>query len=150
MTITLLKQSLGTDGQSLTDESSGLDGLKNVLQAMARALGITLKGAQAVVATATLDSWIVDAAGDYQASLRTEIGTTGTSNDTDVELQVNGSLVGDQATTDNTDADGTKQAVLVSLTSLSAGDVVDLVVSAAPGSGANLKASARITSLAVE
>lgn len=150
MTLTVLKQSLGTDAQALTDESSGEPGLKDVLQALARSAGVTLKGAQAVIAAATLDSFIVDVAGDYVASLRTEIGTTGVANDTDVELQVNGTLVGGQATTDNTEADGIKKAVTVALPGLAVGDVVDLVVSAAPTSGADLKASARITSLSIE
>lgn len=151
MTITNLKRILGTDAHALLDESSGLDGLKAVLQAVGRAVGISLNAYLETIAAATLNSWIVDAAGDYQASLRTAVTTTGSAGQTDVEIQKNGTIVGTALVTLNSDADGFKATpVLISLPGLVAGDVITLVVSAAPVAGVGLKASARITSLSVE
>lgn len=153
MTITTLKRSLGTDAQALTDVSYGVDGLKNVLQALAKVAGVTLKAAQATIAVAVLDGFLVEEAGDYQVMLRIEVGTTGTAGNTIVQVHKNGTLVtGATLTVANTEADGTKSALsaAIALSGLVAGDTITLEVTTAPTGGANLVASARMTPLAVE
>lgn len=149
MATTKLKRSLGTDGQSLTDESSGLDGLKAVLQALAKGEGRALDAHQATPSAAVVGGFVADRAGDYDYTLKLNVGTTGTGGQTDVDLNVNGAQEA-QVTVTNAEADGTTNTVTGTVT-LAENDVVTLEVTAvATGSPADLTATARVKALEVE
>lgn len=151
MATTKLKRSLGTDGQSLTDESHGADGLKAVLQALARAIGIKLSAFTATPAVAVLDAFLVGAgeAGEYDLSLALKMGTTGTTTDTTLDLMVNGVSAG-QVVVLNTDTDGTANRSDGVAVTLAEDDYVTLEVTTIPTGGADLAASARLSPLDVE
>lgn len=148
MTITL-KKDLGKAGAFLGDESGGYvdQRLYDVLKELALGAGMDLDGFQATIATATIAAKVMKRAGILKG-LRTAVGTTGTAGATTVQVHVNGSAVtGAELTTDNTDADGIKKSVALStVVAVAAGDLVELVVSAAPTAGADLSASAEIGS----
>ena len=117
--------------------------------AMAKGAGTTLRGFQATPATATLDEYLADAAGDYVFDLRLRMGTTGTATQADLELQKNGTTVA-TASVLNTESDGTQNQGDATTVTLAVGDRVSLVVTAVPTAGANLTGSCRVTPLEVE
>jgi hypothetical protein len=82
-------------------------------------------------------------------SLKASVGTTGTADATTVQVLVNGVSKG-EVTIDNTDDDGTVATSDELGVALAVDDVVQLNVSAAPTGGADLVATARISSVAVE
>ena len=142
-----LRKDLGHAGRLLGDESGGYQdqNLRDVLVALAGGAGAGLDAYQATIAAATIAAKVMTGAAKLNG-LRTSVGTTGTAGDTTVQVHVNGTAVtGAEATTANTEADGTKKAVALSTAvDLVAGDLVELVVSAAPTAGADLAASADI------
>jgi len=91
---------------------------------------------QATVATATIYRGTVDRKG-YMRTFRMGLGTCGTAGDTDVQIHKNGVQVGEEGTIDNADADGTRINVAVGAT-FNPGDLLEVVVTAAPTGGANL------------
>lgn len=143
MTVTLRKD-IGEAGAFLGDKSGPYDSLRDVLLEMIQGPK-DLNGHQDTIATATIAGMLVKRAGKL-TGLRTSVGTTGTAGSTTVQVHKNGSAVtGAEATTANTEADGTKKAVALSTAvALAAGDLVELVVSAAPTAGAALDATAEI------
>jgi len=155
MTLTVLKKSLGTDGQALTDESHGADALKSVLQACAKHSTTKLSAFQAAATVAVLDRLIVDERmlGDYLAYLRFNAGTAGTASATTVQLRqtaVGGSpTVRGTLTIDNADPDGTFVEARVLLT-LVENDIIDIIESVAATGGANILVSCRLCPLEAE
>jgi hypothetical protein len=149
MSTAILKRSLGDAGAAI-DESHGAPNiLRQVLQALAED-GVQHSVYQATIATATLFSMIVDKA-TILRNFRAAAATTGTANDTDVEVQVNGvAVAATQLTIDNTEANGTKKNSGDLTTALAAGDLVEIVVTAAPTGGAGLTASMRLGGVTVE
>ncbi|MGD9749383.1 MAG: hypothetical protein AB7W59_00145 [Acidimicrobiia bacterium] len=141
-----LKKSLGEAG-GFIDDSHGEDRLYKVLKALAEE-GAHLSAYQDTIATAILAAMVVDKATKL-VSLRTAVAVCGVSGQTDVRVRVNGTLVGATATTLNTDADGTKVAVDQDI-DLVAGDLVQLEVTAAPGTGTGLSASLHFRSVTVQ
>ncbi len=101
-----------------------------------------LLGFLVTIATGTIAGGIADRK-LLLRGLRTEVGTTGSAGDTIVQAHVNGSLVaGATTTTDNTDANGTAfQAAPTVETIINPGDVIEIVVSAAPTAGVDLAAT---------
>lgn len=152
MAATKLKKALGTDGQALTDESFGADGLKAVLQAMAKSAGYMLRGAQAgTIATATLDEIIAPQAMDVLIRLEARVAVCGTAGSTVLQVQKNGTLItGATLTFDNADADPTQLNTSVLAVSLAAGDRLTLAVTTAPTAGTGLSASCKVALLEVE
>jgi len=146
MTATL-KKDLGKAGAWLGETSGGYDNalLRDVLLELANGGGGDLSARQATVATATIGGLLVKRACKL-TGLRTAVGTTGTAGSTTVQVHKNGvAVTGAEATTANTEADGTKKAVaLTTAVALAASDLVELVVSAAPTGGADLTATAEI------
>ena len=148
MTTAVLKKSLGEAG-AFIDESSGRPSrLLEVLTAMVEGLAERLTGAQSTPATAVLSSVLADKALDMDASIQLNMGTTGTSGAATAELKVAGAIVA-SATVDNTDADGTTNSGTGTV-SVKAGDLVELEVTAIPGSGADLVATGRLRPVTVE
>jgi hypothetical protein len=145
MTATL-KKLLGNAGAGL-DDSMGFDNLYDVLKALAEVAGDHLHAYQDTIATATIASMIADKAGTL-TSFRIAAATTGTANDTDVQVQVNG-VNKQELTIDNTDADGTKKSATLAV-AIAAGDLIELVVTAAPTAGAGLTASATVLPVTIE
>ncbi len=143
MTATLRKD-LGEAGAFLGDKLVGLKGhnLRDVLVEMI--LGPKdLNGKQDTIATGTIAAMLVKRPG-FLNGLRTSVGTTGTADSTTLQVHVNGVSKG-ELTTANTEADGTKKALALSTPlALAVGDLVELVVSAAPTAGADLAATAEI------
>jgi len=146
MSVTTLKKLVGEAGAGL-DESNGSNRLYDVLKAFAEALSEMVSAHQATIATATIASVVVDKPTRLD-SLRTAIGTTGTADSTTVQVHKNGVSQG-ELTTANTEADGTEKSATLAV-DLVAGDLVELVVSAAPTGGAALAATARMRPVVVE
>lgn len=146
MTTKTLKQLMGTGGAGF-DDSMGFDNLYDVLKAMAEGLSEMATAYQDTVATATIGGMVVNSACKL-TNLRTSVGTTGTAGATTVQAHLNGVSQG-ELTTDNTDADGTAKSLALDV-DLVAGDLVELVVSAAPTGGTDLVASARAQPITVE
>jgi hypothetical protein len=146
MTATL-KRDLGEAAAFLGDKSGGYDNsrLRDVLVELISSAPLSLDAFQATIATASIGGKVMDRAAKLKG-LRTSVETCGTADSTTVQVHVNGSAVtGAEATTAHDDADGTKQNVALSSdVALAAGDLVELVVSAAPTAGSNLAASAII------
>jgi hypothetical protein len=145
MTATLRKD-LGQAGAFLGDQSGGYanQSLRDVLVEVVKGPR-DLNAHQDTIAVATIAGMLVKRAGKL-TGLRTSVGTTGTADSTTVQVHKNGvAVTGAEATTANTEADGTKKAVaLTTPVALAAGDLVELVVSAAPTAGAALDATAEI------
>lgn len=143
MTATL-KKYLGEGGAGL-DSSVGLSTLRDVLVELCNGGGGDLDGHQDTIATATIAGRLIKRACKL-VGLRTSVETCGTANSTTVQVHKNGSAVsGLELTTANDEADGTKKSVaLTTAVALAAGDLVEIVVSAAPTAGANLDATAEI------
>lgn len=144
--MTTLKKLLGDAGAGL-DESNGADRLYDVLEALAYGLSEAVNAYQATVATATIGGMVADYAGTL-VGLRTSVGTCGTADSTTVQVHVNGVSKG-ELTTAHDEADGTKKSLALSV-AVQAGDLIALVVSAAPTAGADLIASARVKPVTVE
>lgn len=142
-----LKKFMGNAGAGL-DESHGSDNLYDVLKALAEGLATSVTAYQATIATATIASFVADATGTLKR-FRITAGTTGTADDTDVQVHLNGASQG-ELTIDNTDADGIKKVSSDLDVGIVAGDLIELVVSAAPTSGADLSATAFIYPVVVE
>lgn len=142
----VLKQNLGEAGALIGDKSIGADTLRDVLVAMIQAT-VPVSGRQDTVATATIAGIVLNKPGKV-TNLRTAVGTTGTAGATTVQVHLNGVSQG-ELTTDNTDADGTVKSLTLDVDCV-AGDLVELVVSAAPTAGANLTASLTIEPVDVE
>ena len=145
MTATL-KKLMGEAGAGF-DDSMGFNNLYDVLVALAEVAGEKMHAYQDTIATATIASMIADKAGTL-SSFRIAAATTGTAGDTDVQVQLNG-VSQQELTIDNTDADGTKKSATLSV-AVAAGDLVELVVTAAPTAGAGLTASATILPVTIE
>ena len=145
MTATL-KKLVGEAGAG-HDKSHGSDTIYDVFKALAEASGEVLPAYQVTVAAATIASLIADKATTL-AAFNVAVATTGTAGATTVQAQVNGSMVS-ELTVDNTDADGTKVSATPAQ-AIAAGDLVELVVTAAPTAGAGLTATARLKPVTVE
>lgn len=145
MTATL-KKYMGTGGAGL-DDSIGYDNLHDVLKALAESSGEHVNAYQATIATATIGAMVMHKAATL-TSLRTAIATCGTAGSTTVQVHVNGVSKG-ELTTANDETDGTKKAKALSV-ALVAGDLVEIVVSAAPTGGADLNASVKTYPVTVE
>ena len=142
----ILKKSLG-DAGAFVDDSSGKDNLYDVLKALAQSGGQSLSAQQATIATATIGGLV--AYGETQLqSLAIAVGTTGTAGSTTVQAHVNGVSQG-ELTVANTEANGIAKTLVLAV-DLVAGDLVELVVSAAPTGGADLTATARMSGVVVE
>lgn len=143
-----LKRDLGKAGAFLGDESGGYlnSSLYDVLLELASGGGGDLDAYQATIAAADIGGKVMKRAAKL-VGLRVAVGTTGTADTTTVQVHKNGSAVsGLELSVANTEADGTKKAVALSTpVALVAGDLVELVVSAAPTGGAGLSATAEIT-----
>jgi hypothetical protein len=137
-----LKKFLGDAGAAFDQSNGGFDRLYDVLKALAESVGAqSVSAQQAVVATATLGGMVVDTATKLKA-LAIAVGTTGTADSTTVQVHVNGVSKGELSVA-NTEADGTYKTLALDL-ALAIGDLVELVVSAAPTGGADLTATARM------
>jgi hypothetical protein len=148
MTTSTLKQSLG-EGLAHIDDSHGDDNLYDVLKTLAVNPPRELSGEQSTPATATLESYTAAKATKLQ-SLSLTMGTSGTSGAATVTLDVATVTVA-TVTVDNTDADGTTNAASIQAPiDIPAGSLVELIVTAIPGSGADLVASALISGVTVE
>lgn len=142
----ILKKLMGEAGAGL-DDSTGKDNLYDVLKALAEGAGQSLTAYQATIATATIAALVADSAFKIR-SLRVAVGTTGSAGATTLQVHLNGASQG-ELTVDNTDADGTKASLSLNV-DVVAGDLLELVVSAAPTSGADLAATARLSAVTVE
>lgn len=129
-----LKKSLG-EGHAFISDEHGEANLYSLLSAMAGAQ--KLNATQATVATATLASMVATEK-TYLSKLAARVGTTGTAGATTLQAHVNGASVA-ELTFDNTDADGSYKSVSPNV-ELAEGDLLELVVSAAPTAGADLDA----------
>lgn len=145
--MTTLKKLLGEAGAGLDESYEGANRLYEVLKKMVQSQSESVSAFQATIATETLMAMVADAATKL-TSLRASVGTTGTADATTVQIHVNGNSKG-EVTIDNTDADGTKKAVSLAI-DIAEGDLLELVVSAAPTGGADLAASARLQPITVE
>lgn len=151
MTATKLKRSLGTDGQALTDESYGADGLKAVLQAVAKTAGLRLSGFQATITIATLDEMLVQSAQDYLLRLDLRVAVCGTAGDTVIQVQRNGTLIPNATLTiANTATDPTLSETAEIAVSLAENDRITLAVTTAPTGGTGLTATAQFYALDIE
>ena len=142
----ILAKDLGKAGAFLGDESGPYTSklLRSVLLELAMGGGGNLDAHQATIAAATIGGKLITRASKL-VGLRTSVEVTGSADDTIVQVHVNGSAVtGAELTTDNADADGIKKSVAITEVALVAGDLVELVVSAAPTAGTGLDASAEI------
>jgi len=146
MSIKTLKQLLGNAGAGI-DESHGTDRLYDILKAMLEGNSETISDIQATVATGLLAGIIADGEAKL-VSLRVKVGTTGTAGATTIQILLNGASQG-ELTVDNTDTDGTEKSLALDV-DITAGDVLQLNVSAAPTGGANMIASARLQPVAIE
>jgi len=145
---TTLKKSLG-EAAAFIDDSHGEPRLLKVLKSLAKA-GENLNAEQATIATAVIGRMVV-AEPTSLANLWTHIGTTGTSGSTTVQARINGAGQGDGVTTTNAESDGTaKGEVFDPPLELEPGDLVEIEVTAAPGSGAQLTAALRLQPVTLE
>lgn len=145
MTAPTLKKYMGEGGAGL-DDSTGQNNLHDVLTAMAAA-SRNLDAYQATIAVATIGGCVAGADGVLD-NLRSLVGTCGTADSTTVQVRVNGISEG-ELTTAHDAADGTKKSLDLH-TAISAGDLIELVVSAASTAGADLVASAHVSPVVVE
>jgi hypothetical protein len=143
-----LKKLLGIAGAGIDESYQDSDTLYDVLKALVEGAAPAVSAYQATVATAIIGGMIVDDDESSLTALRTSVGTTGTAGATTLQVHVNGVSVG-ELTTDNTDADGIKKSLALDV-ALAAGDLVELVVSAAPTGGADLIASVHASAVTVE
>ena len=146
MSVTL-KKLIGSAGAGM-DESHGTDTLYDVLKALAQSGGQSVSAQQAVIATATLGGMVADGASQLK-SLSIAAGTTGSAGSTTVQAHVNGVSKG-ELTIANTEDDAVAKTLALTGVDLVAGDLVELVVSAAPTAGADLTATARLSNVVVE
>lgn len=142
----VLKQNLGEAGALVGDKSIGLDTLRDVLVAMVQGPA-PVSGRQDTIAAATIAGTVLNKPGKL-SNLRTAVGTTGTAGATTVQVHLNGVSQG-ELTTDNTDADGIVKSLDLDVDCV-AGDLIELVVSAAPTGGVNLTATLSIDSVDIE
>lgn len=145
MTATL-KKYLGTGGAGL-DDSTGFDNLYDVIKALAEVAGEKLNGHQDTIATADVVGMICDKPGTL-TNLRTSVGVCGTAGDTTVQVHKNGVSQG-ELTTGNAETDGTKKTLALAIAVI-AGDLIELVVSAAPTAGTGLDISASVLPVTIE
>jgi hypothetical protein len=142
----VLKQNLGEAGALVGDKSIGVDTLRDVLVALAeRSAGLTAY--QATIATATLNGVVLDKPHKL-TNLRTSVGVCGTATGTTVQVHKNGVSQGELSTAHD-ETDGTKKSLDLDVDCV-AGDVIALVVSAAPTAGTGLTASAVLEPVDVE
>lgn len=141
-----LKKFLGEAGALVGDKSMGLDTLYDVLKALAER-SASLTAYQATVATATLNGVVLDKPHKL-TGLRTAVDVCGTAGSTTVQVHKNGVSQG-ELTTANTEDDGTKKSLELDVDCV-AGDVIKLVVSAAPTAGTGLTGSAVLEPVEVE
>lgn len=145
MTATL-KKDLGKAGAWLGEESGGYANslLRDVLLEVIQGPK-DLNAHQDTVAVATIAGMIAKRAGKL-TGLRTSVGTCGTADSTTVQVHKNGAAVtGLELSTAHDAADGLKQAVsLATPVAIAAGDLIELVVSAAPTAGEALDATAEV------
>jgi hypothetical protein len=147
MTVTLRKE-IGQGGAYLGERSvSDTNNLLSVLQALAQGPAGQLSAYQATIATATIASMVAAAAGKI-TGLRTAVAVCGTGGSTTVQCQLNGVSVG-ELTTANDDADGTKSSLALDV-DVAEGDLIQLVVTAAPTAGTGLTATAKLQPVIVE
>lgn len=146
MTVTL-KSVLGQGGALLGDKSFPNDDLLDVLQAVAQNPIGNLNAYQATIAAATIGGMVCSGPGKIKG-LRTAVGVCGTADSTTVQCHLNGVSQG-ELTTANTETDGTKKSLALDV-SVVAGDVVSIVVSAAPTAGTDLIASVKLQPVIVE
>lgn len=142
-----LKKWMGEAGAGLANDH-GYDNLFDVLSEIALGGSEHLSSALAVIATGVLDALVVGQVSKL-TSLKASVGTTGTAGATTVQVLVNG-VSKAEVTVDNTDTDGiviTDEDLDVDL---AVDDVVQFNVSAAPTAGADLVATVRMSSVAVE
>jgi hypothetical protein len=142
----VLKQNLGEAGALVGDKSIGVDTLYDVLKAQIQG-GTPLTAYQATIATATLNGIVLDKPHKL-TNLRTAVAVCGTANSTTVQVHKNGVSQG-ELTTANDDADGTKSSLDLDVDCV-AGDLIQLVVSAAPTGGTGLTATAKLEPVDVE
>lgn len=142
-----IKKWMGKAGAGLADDH-GYDDLYDVLTELAKGGAENVSSYLATIATGLLGAMVVGQAGKLN-SLKAAVGTTGTAGATTVQVLVNGVSKG-EVTVDNTDADGTVATDDELDIDLAVDDVVQLSVSAAPTGGADLVATARISSVVVE
>lgn len=144
----VLKRSLGEAGAFIDESSGRASRLYEALAALAEG-SMNLTGDQTTPSVAALSQFVATKAMRLQ-SLALNMGTAGSSGQTDVAVDVDGSDVA-TVTVDNADADGsTNLADLSTPVDIAAGSVVKLEVTAIPGSGANLTATAMFSALQVE
>jgi hypothetical protein len=141
-----LKKMMGEGGAG-QDESHGSDRLYDVLKALAEQ-GTLFSATQATVAAAAIGGFVADQTTKLR-SLWIDVAVAGTAGSTSVRARVNGTLVGDTATVANTDADGTSIGVDLDV-EIEAGDLVEIVVTAAPTGGTGLTATLRMSPVTVE
>lgn len=144
----ILKKLLGIAGAGIDESYEDSNQLYDVLKALVQGASPAVSAYQATIATATIGGMLVDDDESKLTGLRVSVGTTGTAGATTTQVHLNGVSQG-EITVDNTDADGTKDSLALDVT-LAAGDLIELVVSAAPTGGADLIASVRTNSVTVE
>lgn len=144
-----LKKILG-EANAFFDESNGQPSiLREVLTALAED-GVQHSVYQATIATATLFSMIVDKATTLR-NFRIAVADTGSATQSDVEVQLNGTTVtGTALSIVNTEADAIQKDSGELDVDLAVGDLVEIVVTAAPTSGVGLTASMRLGGVEVE
>ena len=145
MTATL-KKYMGLGGAGL-DDSHGEDNLHDVLKALAEVAGEKLHAYQATIATAIIGGMVCDKAGTL-TNLRTSVAVCGTATKTTVQVHLNGVSQG-AIETEHDATDGTKQTLALAV-AVVAGDLIELVVSAAPTAGSDLIASATILPVTIQ
>ena len=99
--------------------------------------------AQATIATAVLEPRLRITEPGRIESLTIRAGVAGTAGATTVVVNKNGAPVGNSATIDNADADGTSLTVAIG-EDVEEGDVVDIEVTVAPTAGSALSARVRV------
>jgi hypothetical protein len=143
-----LKKLLGIGGAGIDESYEDVNQLYDVLKAMVEGAAPALSARQTTIATADIGGMLVDDAEGKLLRLRTSVGTTGTAGSTTVQVHKNGVSQG-ELTTANTEADGVKKSLTLDV-ALAAGDLIELVVSAAPTAGADLVASVYTSPITVE
>jgi hypothetical protein len=147
MTVSI-KRDLGQGQAFLGDRSfSSSDGLPDVLRALAQGPIGQLNAYQATIAAATLNGIVACGAGKI-VGLRTSVAVCGSADSTTVQVQKNGTSVG-ELTTGNAEADGIKKSLAIDV-DIVAGDLIQLVVTAAPTGGTGLTVSAKLQPVIVE
>ncbi len=151
MTAPVLKKSLGEAG-AFFDDSHGDDNLLGVMTAIVRAgvpLSAFASGAISTGVKATMIASFDGVIGNFTAN----VAVTGTSAATTVQVRKNGVALDTTITVDNTDADGTVATEDLSGDDEAAfvvGDIIDINVSAAPGSGTGLGATVSLQQASVQ